>query len=224
MAEPSAPRKGAERATRRRSRAQPQRPANWRELTGERVGQPPKIFDRVRVQRPIPNTSPVQFREVELPITEAICDFLRAGVPIYGSCESLGVTAATYHNWRAKGEEDRRGGRSSVYVEFLDASTRAIAESQVTLVLEMRNHGRRDPRATEYLLRNRFPKDFGERHRLEVAMAEEEIPDDVVDRTIREAYAQIDDVIDVPGVSAEERRALAAENKRGKKNGKSRHR
>lgn len=195
-------------------RARNQRPDNWREQTGHSEGRPPRIFDLVKVQRPVQGSNPVRFQEVEVTVTVAICDFLRIGIPILGSCESVGVPTGTYHQWRAKGFEDIQHGRASVYREFHDLSTRAIAESQVALVVVQRGHANRDPRANEFLLRTRFPKDFGERHRLEVAMAEDDIPDEIAAGMIREAALRLDDVIDVPGVSAQERRALAADTKK----------
>lgn len=192
------------------------RPRNWRHATGAPVGRPPRIFDTIPVQRVDRTATPHREYVEQMRLPDRICELLRGGVPASGAAESVGITATTHHNWRAMGTVDQRAGKHSVYVEYLEASTRAIGESMVGLVAEMRGHGRRgDSRATEFMLRNRFPKEFGDRHRVELVPPEEEITDEVAERSIREAASHLDDsIIDVPGVSAEERRALVADTKK----------
>lgn len=189
-----------------------------------RVGQPPRIHEVVTALRPIPGSDPVEFEMVEVRLVDAICDRLRMGVPISGACMSLNLSEASYHAWRARGRaEQKAGDLDSPYVEFLEASTRAIAESMVVLVEEMRQHGRRgDSRATEYMLRNRFRKEFGERHRLDIGVAEDDVPDDVARRAVLEAADRLrledENVIDAewePGESSKALRLKAENRKRG---------
>lgn len=203
------------------------RPRDWRRRTGAPVGRPGRIFDTVMVPRVDRTVDPPREHLEEMRIPDRICELLRGGVPASGATESVGLDVSTYHNWRATGVIDKRAGNHSIYVEFLDASTRAIGESMVGLVAMQRKHAQTDPRANEFMLRNRFPKEFGERHRLEVVAAEDAVPDDLVEAAILEAARSLgtERVLDVPGVSAQERRALVADTKRaqhgnGKKNGR----
>ena len=49
-----------------------------------------------------------------------ICYLLSQGVPIRATCDTVGITQATYHAWIAKGEKER-----ALYREFVESTTRA---------------------------------------------------------------------------------------------------
>lgn len=51
------------------------------------------------------------------------------GVPIGATCDTVGITQATYHAWIAKGEEGR-----APYREFVEDTTRAIGQARVSLL------------------------------------------------------------------------------------------
>lgn len=92
-------------------------------------GRPSKIHDRVTLPA-MEGIGP----ERELPITEAICLLLREGSYPANAAGACGVSQSTFSNWLRYGAEwedtpieevpeDRR-----VFVEFLEAATRAEAE------------------------------------------------------------------------------------------------
>lgn len=177
-------------------------------------GRPSRIHETVTVQR---KDQHGRMQTVELPITEVICERIRMGVPAAGACESVGLPEARYHAWRARGAADEKRGIESAYRDFREATQRAKAESMVVLVAEMRDHGKRDTRATEFMLKNRFPEHFKDRQRLEVAAADDDVPDEVARRAVLDAAERMriedGDVIDAewePGESSTELRARTA--------------
>ena len=58
-----------------------------------------------------------------------ICYLLSEGVPVGATCDTVGITQATYHAWIAKGEEGR-----APYREFVEDTTRARGQARVLLL------------------------------------------------------------------------------------------
>lgn len=81
-------------------------------------------------------------------LQEELCSLLTDWVPIETACDALGISDATYYAWRKRGreEQDRRAAwtgkeppgkreqarrdREAPYLEFLEATTRAIAKGE----------------------------------------------------------------------------------------------
>ena len=62
-------------------------------------------------------------------LQEEICDLLSDAVNIETVCGLVGISKATYYNWRERGESGEEP-----FAEFLDATTRARAKAKLTLL------------------------------------------------------------------------------------------
>jgi hypothetical protein len=54
-------------------------------------------------------------------VTAALCEELRLGLTVAQACALAGVKESRFHEWRAKGEEDRVAELRTVYAEFAHA-------------------------------------------------------------------------------------------------------
>lgn len=86
-----------------------------------------------------------------------ICKYIKQGNYLEQSAVRCGVSKSTFMSWRAKGREEDEG----VYRDFLDATTRAEAEAEATLVASLT----RDPdwRARLAILSRRYPDRWGKK-------------------------------------------------------------
>ena len=94
-----------------------------------------------------------------------ICYLLSQGVPIRATCDTVGITQATYHTWIAKGEE---GGEP--YREFVEDTTRARGQARVSLLEKITLSN--DWRAHAWLLSHCWPEEFSESRILQPAQPE----------------------------------------------------
>jgi hypothetical protein len=84
-----------------------------------------------------------------------ICHLLSQGVPVGATCDTVGITQATYHAWIAKGEEGREP-----YREFVEGTTRARGQARVSLLEKITLSN--DWRAHAWLLSHCWPEEFSE--------------------------------------------------------------
>ena len=91
-----------------------------------------------------------------------ICYLLSEGVPVGATCDTVGITQATYHAWIAKGEEGR-----APYREFVEDTTRARGQARVSLVKKITLSN--DWRAHAWLLSHCWPEEFSESRILQPA-------------------------------------------------------
>jgi len=84
-----------------------------------------------------------------------ICYLLSEGVPVGATCDTVGVTRATYHGWIAKGEEGR-----APYREFVESTRRARGQARVSLLRKIALLN--DWRAHAWLLSHCWPEEFSE--------------------------------------------------------------
>ncbi len=94
-----------------------------------------------------------------------ICYLLSEGVPVGATCDTVGITQATYHAWIAKGEEGR-----APYREFVESTTRARGQARVSLLRKIALSN--DWRAHAWLLSHCWPEEFSESRILQPAQPE----------------------------------------------------
>jgi hypothetical protein len=94
-----------------------------------------------------------------------ICYLLSQGVPVGATCDTVGITQATYHAWIAKGEEGR-----APYREFVENTTRARGQARVSLLKKISLSN--DWRAHAWLLSHCWPEEFSESRILQPAQPE----------------------------------------------------
>jgi hypothetical protein len=119
---------------------------------------------------------------------EKICEALRKGVTIKGACDLVGLDESTYYKWRNRGEDELRRveeGHANCrvrksekrYVDFFEATTRAIAESERALVENIEGAAEEDWRAALELLRRRFSDRWSKQTNVDVTSDGEPITD-----------------------------------------------
>ena len=94
-----------------------------------------------------------------------ICYLLSEGVPVGATCDTVGITQATYHAWIAKGEEGR-----APYREFVEGITRVRGQACVSLLKKISLSN--DWRAHAWLLSHCWPEEFSESRILQPAQPE----------------------------------------------------
>jgi hypothetical protein len=94
-----------------------------------------------------------------------ICYLLSQGVPVGATCDTVGITQATYHAWIAKGEKGR-----AWYREFVEETTRARGQARVSLLKKITLSN--DWRAHAWLLSHCWPEEFSESRILQRAQPE----------------------------------------------------
>jgi hypothetical protein len=94
-----------------------------------------------------------------------ICYLLSQGVPTGATCDTVGITQATYHAWIAKGEEGR-----APYREFVEDTRRARGQARVSLLKKISLSN--DWRAHAWLLSHCWPEEFSESRILQPAQPE----------------------------------------------------
>ena len=94
-----------------------------------------------------------------------ICYLLSQGVPVGATCDTVGITQATYHAWIAKGEEGR-----APYREFVEDTIRARGQACVSLLKKISLSN--DWCAHACLLSHCWPEEFSESRILQPAQPE----------------------------------------------------
>ena len=91
-------------------------------------------------------------------VEKAICDAIReTGCSVEASAAAAGVSASALFEWQARGRREASG----LFVQFVEALTRAREASELTLVRSVLAGGERDWRAAAFLLERRFPERYG---------------------------------------------------------------
>ena len=135
---------------------------------------------RARKGRPTKLTKKVQ---------EAIVESVRNGNYIETAAKAAGVSKQTFYNWRARGEE---GGRDdAIYVDFLDALTRAEAEAEERAVKALGDAFESDWRAASEYLRRRHPDRWSTQDRIGGQVKHEHQVSDQLDREIERLMAEL---------------------------------
>ncbi len=90
-----------------------------------------------------------------------ICGQIKKGNTIRTSVVACGIHQATFYEWKAKGEEDRKEGKTTKFSRFLDEVEHADAVAQQRLVARVLKTG--PWKAAMEILKRRWPKEFGDK-------------------------------------------------------------
>jgi len=160
---------------------------------GRAVGRPSRIHDLV----------PLGPDGEKIPITEAIANAVRLGVPMKHAADLCALAPAAMKEWIARGAEDQAEGSDTPFADFASLIAQARGEFMARNVRNVAEAGSEDWRASAFLLERRFPNEFAERQQLEVGVElRKELPEDAVRRAILHAADRFRDAaaIDVEGV------------------------
>ena len=113
-------------------------------------------------------------------VLSAVCDGLKAGLPIKRAAMSAGISEKTFHNWRGDGwhsierTDQDSDAEMSFVVQFALQTEAAICAYMAPLIQRVSeaalSGGKGDWRAAAMILQGRFPHEFSER--LEVAKSQ----------------------------------------------------
>jgi hypothetical protein len=146
------------------------------------VSDPPTPAEQILPELPVlPDVRARQRLHPTEPLRRDVCAMLERGESITATCKFTGISIATFHNWRKRGEDliDRaRLTTSGVprpeqdYVRWaLEVNrARAITESRLRALAE--EGAKKDGRVALMMLERMFPASWSERSRLEVTGAE----------------------------------------------------
>lgn len=86
---------------------------------------------------------------------ESVCKYIKLGLPQKVAAAYSGINEATFYRWMERGESNPK----SMYGEFCEAVKRAVAESEATLVANIRLAANKTAswQAAAWMLERRFP-------------------------------------------------------------------
>lgn len=103
-----------------------------------------------------------------------ICRNILTGATYQACAVATGISYDTFNEWR-KGamvalekQPSRRTDNDNLFIEFSEAVNQANAELEISLMKSIKTKGRRDWKATAWILQNRFPQHYSERRELNV--------------------------------------------------------
>ena len=86
---------------------------------------------------------------------------LVAGNTIEDACVYADINRSTYFNWIIRAENDRKRGRNTEYVDFLDTCQRAKERAKPRLVMLLAAGAEKDPRLALTILERRYNDEWG---------------------------------------------------------------
>lgn len=110
---------------------------------------------------------------------ETICEALEKGVSVKGACDLAGVSHQVFYNWRERGKDELervQEGHTNCkvrqeeqkFVDFLEATTRARAQSEKVMAEHITEAAPDDWRAAVELLQRRFPQRWSKKTNVDV--------------------------------------------------------
>lgn len=102
----------------------------------------------------------------DITVTELVCRALRAGAPMQHAASYAGISESTFHVWLKSGRSEEGTPLERQFAFEID---KALAEVVVSGIARIA--GSDDWRAHAWILERRFPRDFGQITRTEVANA-----------------------------------------------------
>lgn len=97
---------------------------------------------------------------------EAIKVFLEGiqlGQTIKDSAEFSNIAPSSIYLWVEKGEADKEAGKKTIYSDFLESFYRAKQQFIRNALYQMHQASKHDWRAAAYLLKIRYPKEYGDK-------------------------------------------------------------
>jgi hypothetical protein len=99
---------------------------------------------------------------------ETIIQLIRGGNFLKTAAEAAGVSGSIVREWRDQGMKDEVDGKDTPAARFSARLRRAIAENEAVHVMNVRQAGEHDWRASAWYLSVRAPERFSQRSRLQV--------------------------------------------------------
>lgn len=93
---------------------------------------------------------------------------LGLGIPSGEACTGAGITRETLSDYRRRAREGE-----PKFVEFAEATDKAIADGRIRLLMQIRKHGAKDFRAPAWILEHAHASQYGTKAQLQIDIGEE---------------------------------------------------
>ena len=107
-----------------------------------------------------------------------VCEGILTGASYQAAAVAAGISYDTFNEYR-KGAKmaleknaSKRNELDNLMIEFSEAVDQANATLEISLMKSIKTKGRRDWKATAWILQNRFPEKYAERKQVEHNMVE----------------------------------------------------
>lgn len=87
-------------------------------------------------------------------------DALQAGTTVSAAAQMCGIGRSTLYDWMRAAEKDDAPPALKQFAQDVEV---AKARAQVSLEMMVRKHAEKHPKAAQWMLERRFPKDWGKR-------------------------------------------------------------
>lgn len=121
-----------------------------------------------------------------------------------GQCPTVAATNAGIHRstltrWRKRADEDRKAGKRSAYVRFIEQLDQAHAQALGDLEQTIHSTAKQDWRAGAFILERRLPDQYGRKDqiRIQIDDALRSLLDDVEPHMTDDAYDQLINAIGI---------------------------
>jgi transposase-like protein len=102
-----------------------------------------------------------------------ICQGILTGASYEAAAVAAGISYETFNEWRKDAKEagkkipSKRTDLEALKVQFSEAVDQANAELEISLMKSIKTKGKRDWKATSWILQNRFPNKYSDRKQVE---------------------------------------------------------
>ena len=99
-------------------------------------------------------------------LIQEMCRYLKQGVPIFTTCQAVGIAESTYYDWVKRGQGfHQERSQEEIYVKFVEEVEKAVAASEVNLLRDIIKD--KSWHAKAWILERRFPKRWSKQSTLE---------------------------------------------------------
>ena len=124
-------------------------------------------------------------RTITPELTKQVCELLSDGNFINTVCQYVGIGVSTYYKWCTRGEEELQRVEDGeieevrkeerIFVEFVEATTRARARSEVDSVAIIRKAAKKDWKAASFFLERSHNERWGRSNKVDVTSGGEKL-------------------------------------------------
>ena len=101
-------------------------------------------------------------------LVKVFLEGIRLGQTIRDAAEFANINPSTIFLWQSKGKQDLENGKRTKYVEFLEQFNRAKQQFIRNALSQIHKATGNDWKAAAYLLKMRYPKEYGDKQEVSI--------------------------------------------------------